>query len=84
MGTSPLGVIILENYHVQPEGFETPNAFSIIFAEESGFDKKHLFIASCERHSKQWQNALKAQKSILMRNLKSCAKMPKDSEKENI
>lgn len=59
LGTSPLGVIILENYHVQPEGFETPNAFSIIFKEESGFDKKHLFIASCERHSKQWQTVLK-------------------------
>jgi len=59
LGTSPLGLIILENYHVQPEGFETPNAFSIIFAEESGPDKKHLFIASCERHSKQWQTVLK-------------------------
>jgi hypothetical protein len=60
LGTSPLGVLVLENYHVQPEGFETPNAFSIIFADENGSDKKHLFIASCERHAKQWLTTLKA------------------------
>jgi len=59
LGTSPLGVLVLENYHVQPEGFETPNAFSIIFADENGSDKKHLFIASCERHAKQWLTTLK-------------------------
>jgi hypothetical protein len=57
LGAEPLGVFILESFHVQPEGFETPNAFSIIFAEDS--NKKHLFIAETERSAKQWEAALK-------------------------
>lgn len=58
VGTEPLGVLVLETFHVQPEGFETPNAFSIIFAEASG-DKHHYFVAENPRHVKQWVSALK-------------------------
>lgn len=62
LASEPMGILVLENFHVQPESFENPNAFSIIFKEENGpdkIDKKHLFTASNERDSKQWQNALK-------------------------
>ena len=43
-GSDPSGVLVLENFHVQPESFENPNAFSIIFNEENE-SKKHLFVA---------------------------------------
>ena len=56
--TEPLGVLILERFHVQPEGFESASAFSIIFDNESG-PKQHLFVAENERRAKQWQTALK-------------------------
>ena len=55
LGTAPLGVLVLENYQVQLEGFETPYAFSIIYANQ---DKKHIFVASCQRHAQQWVQAL--------------------------
>ena len=58
LGSEPLGVLILENFHVQPEGFdfdEAGSAFSIIFG---GDDKKHVFMAESQRHAKQWQNIL--------------------------
>ena len=58
LGTEPMGVLILEYCHVQPEGFESASAFSIIFNDVSG-SRKHVFNAETERHSKQWQNALK-------------------------
>ena len=58
LGTEPMGVLILECFHVQPEGFESASAFSIIFNDVSG-SRKHVFNAETERHSKQWQNALK-------------------------
>ena len=54
----PLGVLILERFHVQPEGFESASAFSIIFDNDSG-PKQHLFVAENERRAKQWQTALK-------------------------
>ena len=57
-GADPLGVLILERFHVQTEGFETPNAFSVIFNDDNG-EKKHTFIAENERHVKQWVTALK-------------------------
>ena len=57
-GAEPLGVLILERFHVQAEGFETPNAFSVIFNDDNG-EKKHTFIAENERHVKQWVTALK-------------------------
>ena len=58
LGAEPLGCLILERFHVQTEGFEAQNAFSIIFADDGG-DKKHYFVAENDRHAKQWINALK-------------------------
>jgi len=58
LGADPLGCLILERFHVQTEGFETQNAFSIIFADD-GAEKKHYFVAENERHVKQWVTALK-------------------------
>ena len=53
-----MGVLILERFHVQPQGFESPSAFSVIFDVESG-PKQHFFVAENERHAKQWQTVLK-------------------------
>ena len=59
LGAEPMGVLILERFHVQKEGFESGNvnSFSIIFSDEPG--KKHIFIAETERHARQWEMALK-------------------------
>ena len=59
LGSEPMGVLILENCHVQLEGFETPNAFAILFAGEPA-ERRHLFIAESERNAKQWETALKS------------------------
>ena len=63
-GTEPLGVLVLEHFHVQKEGFEKSqadalgkNQFSIIFANEP--DKRHFFIAENQQRALQWETALK-------------------------
>lgn len=58
-GTEPMGVFILEGFHVQSEGFEAPNAFSILFADEPNAEKRHLFVAESERSAAQWTAALR-------------------------
>ena len=63
-GTEPLGVLVLEHFHVQKEGFEEiksavvgKNQFSLIFADEP--DKRHFFIAENMQRATQWETALK-------------------------
>ena len=63
-GTEPLGVFVLEHFHVQKEGFEEihdgvsgRNQFSLIFADEP--DKRHFFIAENQQRVLQWETALK-------------------------
>lgn len=57
-GAQPLGLLLLERFHVQKETFEdNVNAFSIIFSDEPG--KKHMFVAESERNARQWESALK-------------------------
>lgn len=56
LSSEPLGVLILENYHVQAEGFETANAFSIVFKDDP--QRKHVFVAESQLRSKQWQTAI--------------------------
>ena len=62
-GTDPIGVIVLEHFHVQKEGFENHqsnlpnNQFSLIFADEP--DKRHFFIAESQQRASQWETVLK-------------------------
>ena len=63
-GTEPLGVLVLEHFHFQKEGFEEvtrqtigKNQFSLIFADEP--DKKHFFIAENQQRVSQWETVLK-------------------------
>ena len=63
-GTEPLGVMVLEHFHFQKEGFEEindktigKNQFSLIFADEP--DKKHFFIAENQLRASQWETVLK-------------------------
>ena len=63
-GTEPLGVLVLEHFHVQKEGFEEVkdkttgrNQFSLIFADEP--DKKHFFVAENQQRVSQWETVLK-------------------------
>jgi len=63
-GTEPLGVLVLEHFHFQKEGFEEvtsknigKNQFSLIFADEP--DKKHFFVAENEQRVTQWEAVLK-------------------------
>ena len=63
-GTEPLGMFVLEHFHVQKEGFEKRNVdglgqnqFSLIFADEP--DKLHFFIAESQQRATQWEIALK-------------------------
>lgn len=56
LASDPMGVLILEHYHVQGEGFETANSFSLIFKDDPL--KKHLFVADSPLRCKQWVTAL--------------------------
>jgi len=63
-GTEPLGVMVLEHFHFQKEGFEEvndvtvgKNQFSLIFADEP--DKKHFFVAENQQRASQWETVIK-------------------------
>lgn len=60
VGNEPIGVLFLERFHVQKEGFESSDlnrSFSIIFSDDPA--KKHVFVAETERHARQWEMALR-------------------------
>jgi len=38
-GSEPMGILVLERYHVQKDSFENANAFSILFEDEPGSKK---------------------------------------------
>ncbi|CAL8109962.1 unnamed protein product [Orchesella dallaii] len=54
----PAGVLVLENYSVQPEYEETDVSFSfsILFLDEP--DKKHVFCCRTDSDVQKWVNAL--------------------------
>ena len=63
-GTEPLGLFVLEHFHIQREGFEkkdtdalVQNQFSLIFADEP--NKRHFFTAESQPRALQWETALK-------------------------
>ena len=63
-GAEPLGVFVLENFHIQPEECGEKdthglgqNHFSLIFADEP--NKRHFFTAENQRGALQWETALR-------------------------
>lgn len=62
--TEPLGIFVLENYHVAYErpSRGTPFAFSITFKINDKLrdnEGKHIFCCRCEKDVHKWVNALK-------------------------
>ena len=53
----PMGLLVLENFHVQREDLERSNSFSIIFAEEP--TRRHLLTARDKLDAYQWDVALR-------------------------
>jgi len=54
----PMGVLVLENFHIQREDFEVqPHTFSIIFAHEPS--RRHLLTAPNKMEAYHWDMALR-------------------------
>lgn len=65
----PLGLVVLENYHVQREGFESGSnhAFSVIFGGSLEI-KRLTFLTETSRSVDQWIQALKKSSYEVLRN----------------
>merc|ERR1712142_274250 len=63
----PMGVLVLEHFHVQREDFEAhANTFSIIFAHEP--TRRHLFSAQDKLAAYKWDVALRKASIVGLRD----------------